>query len=111
MNSTSFWASSVGASTVMLKVETTPNWLGAPSAPVRGPIRPLFLARNAGSFLHSLHDGFVSLRRPAMPSSRKGDQNIIAARPAKYVPRVESTSWAPSTEYLDAMSPYQRSAS
>ena len=33
-----------------------------------------------------------------MPSSRNGDQNIIAARPAKYVPRVESTSCAPATE-------------
>ena len=67
----------------MLKVETEPNWLGSPPEPVSGPTSPLFLARNAGSFLHSGHEGFVSARRPAMPSSRNGDQNIIAARPAK----------------------------
>src|SRR5688572_5271809 len=97
MNSASFCASSVGASTPMLIVETTPNWLGSPE-PEIGPTRPLFLARNAGSFLHSLQDGLVSSRSPAIPSSRNGDQNIIAARPAKYVPRVDSTSCAPLGE-------------
>jgi hypothetical protein len=98
MYSASFWASSVGASTEMFTVETTPNWLGSPAEPASGPTSPLFSARNAGFFLHSLHDGLVSARRPAMPSSKNGDQNIIAARPEKYVPRVESTSCAPSTE-------------
>ena len=48
-----------------------------------GPTSPLFSARKAGFFLHSGQDGLVSARRPAMPSSRNGDQNIIAARPAK----------------------------
>ena len=67
----------------MLKVETCPNWLGVPPEPASGPTRPLFSARNAGFFLHCGHDGLVSARRPAMPSSRNGDQNIIAARPAK----------------------------
>src|SRR5688500_7220031 len=97
MNSTSCLAASVLASTEMLNVETEPNWLGSP-VPDSGPTSPLFLARKAGSFLHSGHAGLVSLRRPAMPSSRNGDQNIIAARPAKYVARVESTSWLPLTE-------------
>lgn len=83
MNSTSACASSVGASVLMLNVEIEPNWLGSPAAPEIGPTRPLFLARKAGSFLHCGHEGLVSLRRPAMPSSRNGDQNIIAARPAK----------------------------
>src|SRR5919107_5150194 len=99
-------AASVCASTEIANPETLPNWLGSPPFTESGPTRPEFFARNAGSFLHSGHDGFVSERSPAMPSSRNGDQNIIAARPAKYVPRVESTSWLPLTEYFPASSPY-----
>src|SRR4051812_42743113 len=83
---------------VIEKVETWPNCAGGCPALPRGPTKPLFLARNDRSFLHCGHDGRVSLRRPAMPSRRNGDHMIIAARPAKYVPRVESTSWLPLTE-------------
>src|SRR5215207_449422 len=98
MYSTSFSAAALFASTVIANVETVPNCAGGWPELASGPTRPLFLARNAGSFLHSGHDGRVSLRSPAIPSSRNGDQNIIAARPAKWVPRVDSTSWLPLTE-------------
>src|SRR5829696_589910 len=105
MNSTNAWEAFLLASTVMLNVDTEPNWLGLPPLLDSGPTRPEFLARKARSSLHSGQDGRVSSRSPAMPSSRNGDQNIIAARPAKYVPRVESTSWLPSTEKFLARSP------
>src|SRR3954451_5290988 len=66
---------------------------GRPSPLPSGPTRPLLRARNAGSLRHCGQVGRASARRPAIASSRNGDQKIIAARPAKYVLRVVSTSW------------------
>src|ERR671910_212962 len=47
---------------------------------------------------HSAHVGSASFRSPAISSRMNDDQTSIAAWPAKYVARVESTSWLPATE-------------
>src|SRR5919198_1651411 len=101
MYSTELRAASASAPTVMPHDESSPNWaagLGLRSPSASGPTSPLFRARNAGSARHWGHVGTASARRPAIASSRNGDQKIIAARPAKYVLRVLSTSCGPPGE-------------
>src|ERR687893_1297334 len=88
-----FWPS-----LVMVQLVISPNWAGCPPGPAIAVTMPLFLARNALSDLHCGQVGAASLRRPAISSSRKDDQTIMAALPAKYVARVVSTSCAPGTE-------------
>ena len=61
-----------------------PNWAAGRPPLDSAPTSALFLARKAGSLRHSGHVGAASLRRPAIASSRNGDQKIIAALPAKY---------------------------
>ncbi len=67
---------------------------------------PVFRASHVGSFSHCLQVGSASLRRPPISSSRKVDQIVIAACPAKYVARVESTVWVPCGESFWASVPY-----
>src|SRR5689334_16934953 len=69
-----------------------------PSGPLIAVTMPLFLARNAGSAAHCGQLGLASFRSPAISSRMNDDQTSIAALPAKYVARVESTSCAPCTE-------------
>src|ERR671914_714632 len=91
---------SVAAVAVIAQEETSPNWAGSvPSGPVMAATTPVFLAKNSGSFLHSVQLGLASLRNEASSSSRKVDQIAIADCPAKYAARTVSTSWVPETEY------------
>src|SRR3954451_17955918 len=78
---------------------SSPNPAGSvPSGPLTAVTIPLFFASNAGSAAHCGQLGLASFRRPAISSRMNDDHTSIAALPAKYVPRVESTSWAPCTE-------------
>ena len=99
MYSTNCWDGSLAASAVIVHDVTSPNVAGSePDGPWIEVTTPLFLARKAGSFLHSGQVGRASFRRPAISSRMKLDQMIIAACPAKYDARVVSTSCAPVTE-------------
>src|SRR4051812_32404122 len=89
---------SASASAVMVHEVISPKVAGAdPEGPWIEVTAPEFLARNAGSFLHSGQLGSASFRRPAISSRMNVDQMTIAAFPAKYDARVVSTSWAPDT--------------
>src|SRR3954454_7158940 len=112
MYSTNFLAESVAESAVIVHDVTSPKTAGSlPSGPWIEVSTPLFLARYAGSFLHSGQFGSASLRSPAISSSTNVDQMNIAALPAKYCARVVSTSWAPGTEWFRIRSPYQENES
>ena len=54
-----------------------------------------FSARYAMLSTHSGQAGVAASRNPAISSRMNGDHTIIEACPAKYVARVETTSWAP----------------
>src|SRR3954454_22189016 len=99
MYSTNFLAGSVAASAGMVHDVISPKVAGSPpDGPWSAVTTPLFLARKAGSSLHSAQVGRASFRSPAISSRVKLDQISIAAWPAKYDARVVSTSWAPETE-------------
>src|SRR3954452_21461235 len=101
MYSTNFFAGSVEEPSVIVQDVTSPNTAGSSlSGPLIVVTTPVFLARKAGSFLHSGQFGSASLRSPAISSRTNVDQMNIAALPAKYDARVVSTSCAPGTEYL-----------
>ena len=62
----------------------SPNATGAvPLGPCSVVTMPVFSASHLGSSLHWSQVGSASLRSPASSSSRKEDQIIIAASPAK----------------------------
>src|SRR3954467_13576670 len=99
MYSTNFCAGSLFASAGIVHEVISPKVAGSePDGPWIEVTTPLFLARNAGSCLHSGQLGKASLRSPAISSRMNVDQMIIAAWPAKYDARVVSTSCAPDTE-------------
>src|SRR3954465_5751130 len=99
MYSTNCLAGSVAEPAVIVQEVTSPKTDGSLlDGPWMLVTTPLFLARKAGSFLHSAQVGSASLRRPAISSRTNVDQMNIAALPAKYEARVVSTSWAPGTE-------------
>src|SRR4051794_29955556 len=90
---------SVDASAVIVHEVISPKVAGSsPEGPWMDVTTPLFLARNAGSSLHSGQVGRASFRSPAISSRMKLDQMSMAPCPAKYPARVVSTSCAPLTE-------------